>query len=47
MPFAVGERLLLGRVLRGGDWALVAVLVVVVLLIRFWPVIVRWFEDRR
>jgi hypothetical protein len=47
MPFALGERFLLRRGLHGGGWVLILAAVAIVLLIRFWPLIVDWFERRR
>jgi hypothetical protein len=45
MPLALGQRILLHHVFGGGV-VVIAAIVAVVLLIRFWPVIVRWFETR-
>lgn len=47
LPLALGQRLLLHHAFRGGGVILIAAIVAVVLLIRFWPVIVAWFENRR
>jgi hypothetical protein len=47
MPFALGERFLLRRSLHGGHWILILAAVAILLLIRFWPLIVAWFERRR
>jgi hypothetical protein len=46
IPFALGQRLLLHHAARGG-WVVIVAVVAVVLLVRFWPVIVAWFENRR
>jgi hypothetical protein len=46
VPLALGQRLLLHRAFGHGIVALVAI-AACILLMRFWPLIVRWFEDRR
>ncbi|HEX8753824.1 MAG TPA: hypothetical protein VF731_10450 [Solirubrobacterales bacterium] len=46
MPLALGQRLLLHHVF-GGGWVFIAAAVVIALLLRFWPVIVRWLGSRR
>ncbi|MBS1861539.1 MAG: hypothetical protein JSS68_07480 [Actinobacteria bacterium] len=45
MPFALGQRLLLHQVFGRGILALVAI-AAVILLIRFWPVILAWWQRR-
>jgi hypothetical protein len=45
MPFALGQRLLLHHASHGGLLLIVAV-IAILLLVRFWPVIVSWFEQR-
>ena len=45
MPLALGQRILLHHVF-GGGLAGIAAVVAVVLLLRFWPLILRWFQTR-
>jgi hypothetical protein len=45
MPLALGQRILFHHAFGGGVVAILAV-VAIVLLVRFWPAIVRWFETR-
>jgi hypothetical protein len=47
LPFALGQRLLLRHLFGGGGVIIIVAIVAVVLLIRFWPMILNWFENRR
>lgn len=46
MPFALGQRLLAHRLFGHGAVALVVV-AALILLMRFWPVLLNWWRDRR
>ena len=46
VPLALGQRLLLHHIFPGGGIVPLLAIVAVVLLFRFWPVIVRWWGDR-
>jgi hypothetical protein len=43
---ALGQRLLLHHAARGDGIVVLLALAAVIVLIRFWPAIVRWWEDR-
>ncbi len=45
MPLALGQRLLLHHLFGRGVVGIVAV-VAVVLLLRFWPMVIAWWERR-
>jgi hypothetical protein len=45
VPFALGQRLFVHHIFGRGVVGLIAV-VAIVLLMRFWPLIVRWWERR-
>jgi hypothetical protein len=45
VPFAFGQRLLVHHIFGRGIVGLIAV-VAIVLLMRFWPLIINWWERR-
>ncbi|HJZ38717.1 MAG TPA: hypothetical protein VJ204_20770 [Solirubrobacterales bacterium] len=45
MPYALGQRLFVHHVFGRGVVGLIAV-VAIILLMRFWPLIIRWWEHR-
>ena len=46
VPEALGQRLLLHHAARGGGVIVLVAVAAAILLIRFWPAIVRWWEER-
>jgi hypothetical protein len=46
MPFALGGHFLY-REISKGNWVVIVALVAVVVLLRFWPQVVAWVEQRR
>jgi hypothetical protein len=46
MPFALGQRLLVHHLFRGGGIVPIIAIVSIGLLLRLWPAIVRWWERR-
>jgi hypothetical protein len=45
VPYALGQRLFVHHVFGRGVVGLIAV-VAIILLMRFWPLIIRWWEHR-
>jgi hypothetical protein len=46
VPFALGQRLLLHHAVRGGSVVVLIAIAAAIVLVRFWPAIIRWWQDR-
>jgi hypothetical protein len=46
VPLALGQRLLLHHAARGGGVVVIIAVFAVIALLRFWPMIIRWWEQR-
>lgn len=44
--FALGQRILFHHALRGG-WVFIVAAILALILVRYWPAIIAWAEQRR